>query len=218
MEPKITSTKLLSTLSNQWLNFSEIVTIMGIDDPYNRRYLKTKLKELTRKGKIEYVYRSNNKYWKANDTIRSRSVSFELLNNCPRCFKIIKEEDNFCMWCGTELKKSSRSDEMEEQLAKHSESLFSPSKEKLSFCSECGALMLPTIVNNLRIMKCKCGATKSFDEDQLNMYVLKTNIVQPFDEESMYFCVCGKKFASQIRFITHSKACEERRKNINIQK
>ena len=28
MEPKITSTKLLSTLSNQWLNFTEIVTII----------------------------------------------------------------------------------------------------------------------------------------------------------------------------------------------
>lgn len=181
MKPEITSKKLLSILSNQWLNFSEIVNIIGIDDSLDRRYLKVKLKELCRKDKVEYVYYMNDKYWRSINT---------------------------------------QSKEIEQREFKNSESNLSPHKlnfekeDKLSFCSECGGLMLPSKVNDTKIMKCKCGATKPFDENQINLYVLKTNIDHHFDEDAIFYCVCGKKFESQVAFLDHSKACQECKKYI----
>lgn len=181
MKPEITSKKIFSILSIQWLNFKEIVNIMGIDDSLDRRYLQLKLKELSRKGKVEYVYYMNDKYWR-NINTQSKEIEQREFKNSESNLPIHK--------------------------------LNFEKEDKLSFCSECGALMLPSKVNDTIIMKCKCGATKPFDENQINMYILKTNIDHHFDEDSIFYCVCGKKFESQVAFLDHSKACQEHKKYI----
>lgn len=181
MKPTITSGVILSILSTQWLNINEIVTIMGIEDPLDRRFLLLKLKDLSHKGKIEYVYHMNEKFWRSITTrlkeIEHREFNDAENNRSPR-------ELNF---------------EME---------------EKLSFCSECGALMLPSEANGTKIMKCKCGATKPFEEHQAHMYVLKSKIKHNFNEDTVFHCVCGKKYESQVAFLDHSRTCKECRKYI----
>jgi DNA-directed RNA polymerase subunit M/transcription elongation factor TFIIS len=216
MKPRITTEKILSILSNEWLNFNEIVNVMGIDDSLDRRYLQLKLKELSRKGKVEYVYYMSDKYWRSFNSRGPNTASLDLFKKCPNCRKLMKKEYKFCINCGARLNISSQSKEMEERELKNSESNLSPHKlnfekeDKLSFCSECGALMLPSKVNDIKIMKCKCGATKPFEEKQVQMYVLKSNIKHQFDKDGIFFCVCGEKFDSQFKFLNHSYACQDR--------
>ncbi len=46
MIPEMTSERIVSVLSNQWFKVKEIIDIMGIKDPLDRKYLHLKLKDL----------------------------------------------------------------------------------------------------------------------------------------------------------------------------
>ena len=52
----------------------------------------------------------------------------------------------------------------------------------MQFCDECGAMMLPSNVNNRKVFKCKCGFTKPILEND-DSYVIKTKIEQPIRNE-----------------------------------
>lgn len=59
---------------------------------------------------------------------------------------------------------------------------FLQSTKKMQFCDECGAMMLPSTVNNRKVFKCKCGYTKPLLENT-GSYVIKTKIEQPIRNE-----------------------------------
>ena len=46
----------------------------------------------------------------------------------------------------------------------------------VKFCDECGGMMLPSKVGGKKVLKCKCGAIKPFDEEQSDSYKVKTTI------------------------------------------
>jgi DNA-directed RNA polymerase subunit M/transcription elongation factor TFIIS len=43
--------------------------------------------------------------------------------------------------------------------------------------------MLPTLIDGVRMFKCKCGATKPFSEDQANSYKITTKMEHPIRNE-----------------------------------
>lgn len=53
----------------------------------------------------------------------------------------------------------------------------------VEFCDECGGMMLPSKKDGFKVLKCKCGATKLFAEDQKDSYKLKTKIEHSIREE-----------------------------------
>lgn len=53
----------------------------------------------------------------------------------------------------------------------------------VEFCDECGGMMLPSKKDGFKVLKCKCGATKPFAEDQKDSYKLKTKIEHSIREE-----------------------------------
>ena len=54
---------------------------------------------------------------------------------------------------------------------------------RLEFCNECGSMMFPSKINGKVVFKCKCGAIKSFDEDQTDAYTVNKTIEHSFREE-----------------------------------
>jgi len=132
-----------------------------------------------------------------------------LLKECPRCFTIVKGEFNFCIYCGLKLRIRSNSKEMEKTIVKKLTSKQNLKTQGLSFCNECGALMFPDKVNYKLVMKCKCGFTKPFDENKANSYKISSNIKHLCTEESIYRCVCSKKFQSHVEFLEHTRNCKK---------
>ncbi len=59
--PKITSNKILSIISDQWLTDADIAIKLGLKHSLDKKYLNIKLKELERKEEIvsdyDYCYK-----------------------------------------------------------------------------------------------------------------------------------------------------------------
>lgn len=142
---------------------------------------------------------------------------------CPNCFKKVEGDviprHIFCMYCGAKLKIRFILKEKAEKVLKNSETQNFET-QKLSFCNECGALMFSVKVNDILVMKCKCGATKPFNENMANAYKIKTKINHSFNEESIYQCLCTKKFQSSAEFLDHTRDCKTSiiQNNINLLK
>ncbi len=82
-------------------------------------------------------------------------------------------------------------------------------KQSLTFCDECGQLMLPTKIGDKIVIKCKCGITKPFSEVMTNSYKITMNIGHPFNQESIYRCICGNKFSTYATFLDHTAICQK---------
>ncbi len=67
--PKITSKKILSLLSDQWLNDDDIVNELELYNPLDIKYLNLKLKELDRKEEIVSLYDDSfdQEFWRKNN-------------------------------------------------------------------------------------------------------------------------------------------------------
>jgi len=65
-DPEITSDKILSIISDQWLTNADIAIKLGLKHSLDKKYLNLKLKELERKEEIvyDYDYCYNQIYWK----------------------------------------------------------------------------------------------------------------------------------------------------------
>ena len=46
----------------------------------------------------------------------------------------------------------------------------------MEFCDECGSIMLPSNLNGKRILRCRCGAIKTFNDEKSEAYKLTTKI------------------------------------------
>ncbi|MFX1496443.1 MAG: transcription factor S [Promethearchaeota archaeon] len=53
----------------------------------------------------------------------------------------------------------------------------------MEFCDECGSIMLPSVVDGIKVFKCKCGAIKPFSEEKSESYKVNTKITHPIREE-----------------------------------
>jgi len=53
----------------------------------------------------------------------------------------------------------------------------------MEFCDECGNLMLPSIIDGKKVLKCRCGAIKPFSDDKSQSYKITTKIEQPVRNE-----------------------------------
>lgn len=53
----------------------------------------------------------------------------------------------------------------------------------MEFCDECGGMMLPSKVDGIKVLKCKCGATKPFSEEKSEAYKVSTKIEHSIREE-----------------------------------
>ncbi|MGQ4875670.1 MAG: RPA12/RPB9/RPC11 RNA polymerase family protein [Promethearchaeota archaeon] len=53
----------------------------------------------------------------------------------------------------------------------------------MEFCDECGGIMFPRDENGIKVFKCKCGATKPFDESKSKSYKLVQKIEHSEKEE-----------------------------------
>lgn len=53
----------------------------------------------------------------------------------------------------------------------------------MEFCDECGGMMFPKTLNGQKVLKCKCGFTKPFQEENLKSYKISTKIDHPVREE-----------------------------------
>ena len=80
---------------------------------------------------------------------------------------------------------------------------------KLTFCDDCGRLMIPLKDKERLVVKCECGIIKPIDKAVPNSYTVSKHIEYSFREESIYKCVCGSKFASPGTFLKHAKTCNK---------
>ncbi|MFX0033224.1 MAG: RPA12/RPB9/RPC11 RNA polymerase family protein [Candidatus Hodarchaeota archaeon] len=53
----------------------------------------------------------------------------------------------------------------------------------MEFCDECGSMMFPSLVDGVKVLKCKCGAIKPFTEEKSESYKVSTKIEHPIRNE-----------------------------------
>jgi len=78
VDPEITSDRILSIISDQWLTNVDIANKLGLEHSLDRKYLNIKLKELNRKEKVVYDFYNERVFWKYNnsETIEELAISF----------------------------------------------------------------------------------------------------------------------------------------------
>ena len=64
--PLITTDRIISVLSNEWLTIKHLIFKLKIKDMMDARYLQLKLKELERKGQVQVEVKMGRKHWKLN--------------------------------------------------------------------------------------------------------------------------------------------------------
>lgn len=66
---EITSDKVLSLISQQWLTNVDIANGLGLKSPLDRRYLNLKLNELLKKEEVVYELYNERIYWSRNNAV-----------------------------------------------------------------------------------------------------------------------------------------------------
>jgi hypothetical protein len=122
---------------------------------------------------------------------------------CPNCHK---KSDSwyYCKYCGCKL--GSIEKKSQEILSNHQTKNDVESDKKdpvFSFCDKCGKLLLPS--KNDNYLYCECGETKVINKS----YKVSKNLNYEPQIESIFRCICGKKFNSTDEFFAHRSKCRE---------